>query len=241
MFFGNQAKMSDLLFNYLNRRLQESEGGGYPAREHGPVVTISRQSGCSARRLTEKLIEELNRRKPGARVDREWDFINKELLEKSARELDVQPSEIAYVFKYQERNALGDIFASYSNKYYKSDRKIRKTIADVIRSIAMEGNVIIIGRAGVVLTKDIARSLHISLEAPLEWRSLMISERFDLTFAAAKKSVIEMDKKREKFRESFEGRNTDYTWFDVVFNRMSLTENEIIEAIVKMMETKGLI
>jgi cytidylate kinase len=233
--------MTDLLFNYLNRRLQESEGNEYTGREHGPVVTISRQSGCSARRLTEKLIEELNRRKLVKEAGREWDYINKELLEKSARELNVKPSEIAYVFKYQERNALGDIFASYANKYYKSDRKIRKTIADVIRSIAMEGNVIIIGRAGVVLTKDIAKSLHVSLEAPLEWRSLMISERFDLTFADAKKSVIEMDKKRAKFRESFEGRNTDYTWFDVVFNRMSLTETEIIEAIVKMMETKGLI
>jgi cytidylate kinase len=233
--------MSDILFNYLNRRLHEGRDENTTSREPGPVVTISRQSGCSARRLTQKLIEELNKRNHKKDDNREWDYINKELLEKAARELDVKPSEIAYVFKYQERNALGDIFASYANKYYKSDRKIRKTIADVIRSIAMEGKMIIIGRAGVVLTKDIPKSLHISLEAPLEWRSLMISERCDLSFADAKKSVIEMDKKRERFRESFEGRNTDYTWFDVVFNRMSLTENEIIEGIIRMMETKNLI
>lgn len=240
--------MSDILFNYLNRRLSEAEGKDlFSGKEPGPVVTISRQSGCSARRLTQNLLEELNRRtikkENGKREknNKQWDYINKELLETAARHLDVKPSEIAYVFKYQERNALGDIFASYANKYYKSDRKIRKTIADVIRSIAMEGKIIIIGRAGVVLTKDIPRSLHISLEAPLEWRSLMISERHDLSFAEAKRSVIEMDKKRQRFRESFEGRNTDYTWFDVTFNRMSLTENEIIEAIIKMMESKNLI
>ena len=234
--------MSDILFNYLNRRLHEDEGiNDAVKKEPGPVVTISRQSGCSARRLTQKLVEELNKRtrnRPGAT---EWDYINKELLQKAARELNVKPSEIAYVFKYQERNALGDIFASYANKYYKSDRKIRKTIADVIRSISGTGNIIVVGRGGVVLTKDIMKSLHISLEAPLEWRSLMISERYDLSFTEAKKSVLEMDKKRQKFRESFEGRNTDYTWFDVTFNRMSLTENEIIEAIIKMMETKKLI
>jgi cytidylate kinase len=234
--------MSDILFNYLNKRLHESENRDIiPAREPGPVVTISRQSGCSARRLTQKLADELNKRVKKKKDHIEWDFINKELLEKAARELDVKPSEIAYVFKYQERNALGDIFASYANKYYKSDRKIRKTIADVIKSIAADGNVIIIGRAGVVLTKDIMKSLHISLEAPLEWRSLMISERYDLSFSDARKSVIEMDRKRERFRESFEGRNTDYTWFDVTFNRMSLTENEIIEAIIKLMEIKKLI
>ncbi|TVR69931.1 MAG: cytidylate kinase-like family protein [Marinilabiliales bacterium] len=234
--------MSDILFNYLNRRLQHSEGTDVVVpKEPGPVITISRQSGCSARRLSEKLVEELNKRTADQKKRKEWDYINKELLEKAARELDVKPSEIAYVFKYQERNALGDIFASYANKYYKSDRKIRKTIADVLRAVASEGNIIIVGRAGVVLTKEIMKSLHISLEAPLEWRSLMISERYDLSFAEARKSVIEMDKKRQRFRESFEGRNTDYTWFDVTFNRMSLTEKEIIEAIIKMMETKKLI
>lgn len=234
--------MSDILFNYLNRRLQEAEGKTKNSeKKPGPVLTISRQSGCSARRLTQKLVAELNKRNGEKNDNKEWDYINKELLEKAARELNVKPSEIAYVFKYQERSALGDIFASYANKYYKSDRKIRKTIADVIRSIAAEGNIIIIGRAGVVLTKDIMKSLHVSLEAPLEWRSLMISERYDLSFAEARKSVIEMDKKRARFRESFEGRNTDYTWFDVTFNRMSLTENEIIEAIIKMMESKKLI
>jgi cytidylate kinase len=234
--------MSDILFNYLNRRLREAEvDKAKKVTDPGPVVTISRQSGCSARRLTQKLVDELNKRRKSRETSKDWDYVNKELLQKAARELDVKPSEIAYVFKYQERNALGDIFASYANKYYKSDRKIRKTIGDVIRSIAQEGNIIVIGRAGVVLTKDIMKSLHISLEAPLEWRSLMISERYDLTFADAKKSVIEMDKKRQRFRESFEGRNTDYTWFDVTFNRMTLTENEIVEAIIKMMEVKKLI
>jgi cytidylate kinase len=234
--------MSDILFNYLNRRLREAEVDKVKkVTDPGPVVTISRQSGCSARRLTQKLVDELNKRRKSRDTSRDWDYVNKELLQKAARELDVKPSEIAYVFKYQERNALGDIFASYANKYYKSDRKIRKTIGDVIRSIAQEGNIIVIGRAGVVLTKDIMKSLHISLEAPLEWRSLMISERYDLSFADAKKSVIEMDKKRQRFRESFEGRNTDYTWFDVTFNRMTLTENEIVEAIIRMMEVKKLI
>lgn len=234
--------MSDILFNYLNRRLHEAEGNEAALKKDpGPVVTISRQSGCSARRLTQKLVEELNKRREKKENSREWDYINKELLQSAARKLDVKPSEISYVFKYQRRSALGDIFASYANKYYKSDRKIRKTIADVIRSISEEGNIIVIGRGGVVLTKDIMKSLHVSLEAPLEWRCLMISERYDLSFADAKKSVIEMDKKRQLFRESFEGKNTDYTWFDATFNRMSLTENEIIEAIIKMMETKKLI
>ncbi len=234
--------MSDILFNYLSNRLQKDKDQITPVKKiPGPVLTISRQSGCSARQLTQKLVEKINQRLSKKENQPKWDYINKELLKSAAKELEVNPSEIAYVFKYKERNALGDIFASYASRYYKSDRKIRKTIADVIKSIAHEGNIIIIGRAGVVLTNDIKKSLHVSLEAPLEWRSLMISKRYDLSFPEARKSVIEMDKNRAKFRESFEKSNDDYTWFDVTFNRMSLKENEIVDAIISMMEIKKLI
>ena len=50
--------------------------------------------------------------------------------------------------------------------YYKSDLKIRTTIAKVIRKFANEGNAIIVGRGGVAITRDIPLSLHIFLEAP---------------------------------------------------------------------------
>jgi hypothetical protein len=99
--------MSDILFNYLNRRLQEAEGKDVaPPKEPGPVVTISRQSGCSARRLTQKLVDELNKRTREKENFSEWDYINKELLEKAARELNVKPSEIAYVLNTRKETPL---------------------------------------------------------------------------------------------------------------------------------------
>jgi cytidylate kinase len=210
-------------------------------KEPGPVVTISRECGCSGRNLSLRLAEELNNWNQSHGIHKEWKFISKEILEKAARELDVSPTDISYVFHYEERNLLGDIFASYASKYYKSEKQIRKTIGDVIRSSAGEGNAIILGRAGVVLTRDIPKSLHIGLEAPLEWRTIMVSERYNISLSEAKKFAIEMDKKRERFRNAFEGRNTDYTRFDVVFNRMTLTEDEIVHSIVRLMEEKKII
>lgn len=234
--------MPDVLFDYLNKRLHEPKGT-MPEfeKEPGPVVTISRESGCSGKNLSLRLAAELNKWNKDHGIKKEWRFISKEILESSARELDVSPTEISYVFDYEERNILGDIFASYASKYYKSEKQIRKTIGDVIRSYAGEGNVIILGRAGVVLTRDIPKSLHVALEAPLEWRTIMLSERENITLSEAKKFALEMDKKRERFRNAFEGRNTDYTRFDVVFNRMTLTEDEIVHSIVRLMEERKII
>ena len=79
-----------------------------------------------------------------------WRWINKEILSESAKELDLDPAEIEYVFKFEKKNFFDDILSSQSHKYYKSDRRIRQTVARVVRNIATEGNVIIIGRGGVI-------------------------------------------------------------------------------------------
>ncbi len=234
--------MPDILFEYLNRRLhQPKDSKTIFYKEPGPVVTISRESGCSGKNLSLKLTERLNKRNKELGVDIEWKFLSKQILEKAARNLNVSPSDIAHVFDYEERNMLGDILASYASKSYKSEKQIRKTIGDVIRSSAGEGYVIILGRAGIALTRDIPKSLHVCLEAPLEWRAIMLSEKYNISLSDAKMFAIEMDKKRKRFREAFEGRNTDYTRFDVIYNRMTLTEDEIVHSIINLISAKKII
>ena len=76
---------------------------------------------------------------------------------------------------------IDDILAAHLSKYYKSDRKIRGTVGKVIRNIACEGYAVIVGRGGVAITRDIANSLHINLEAPMEWRVLRVSEKHNLS------------------------------------------------------------
>ena len=55
----------------------------------------------------------------------------------------------------------------FNTKSFKSDRKIIKTVIDVVHSNAEDGNCIIVGRAGHVIAKDIDNSIHIRLFAPL--------------------------------------------------------------------------
>ena len=119
--------------------------------------------------------------------------------------------------------------------------KIRATIAKVIRNFANEGNAIIVGRGGVAITRDIPKSLHIFLEAPLEWRALRTAEKHKLTIDQARHYAQTIDKKRGQFRDYFQGKGNDYTRFDLKINCMTLEIDEIIAIIVGAIRARKMI
>jgi cytidylate kinase len=221
-----------LTHHYKNEQLKS---------EPGPVITISREYGCPAKLVAEKLTELINIKLSTHGSKEHWKWISKEILSEAAQELSMKPEEISYVFDYEQKGILDDILSSHSRKYYKNDKTIRQTIANVIRSFAVQGNIIIVGRGGVVIAKDIPRSLHINLEAPLEWRAVRTAAKYQLSLEQARKTAIETDKKRREFREYFAGKGTDYTRFDLTVNCMTLSVDEISEFILKIAEIRKLI
>ena len=230
------------LVNYLQKRFEEQNSkSGMSELDYGPVITLSREYGCPAKRIAEKLSEKLTQVSKSKGDKEQWKWVGKEILAEAAKELSVDPSRIKFLFNYEQRGILDDIFASYSSKYYKSNRKIKNTVRDVIRSIGKEGHCIIVGRGGVAITHDIIKSMHVNIEAPLEWRALRVSERYNISIPKAKDYALEIDKKRRSFREQFEGKNTDYTTFDLTLNCMTLTMNEIVDIIVHTAELRDLI
>jgi cytidylate kinase len=227
------------LLKYMSDRLTEKSG---KKKVPGPVITISRLYGCPAKRVARLLIEKLTE-KMIVRGQQEihWKIVTKEILEESAKELEIDPSKIKYIFDYQEKGTFDTILEEHLSKYYKSDRMIRNTIGKVIRNIAIEGHAVIVGRGGIAITRDIPQSLHISLEAPLEWRIIRTMEKLDLSHEEAQKYALSLDKKRKQFRDNFQGKGSDYTSFDMTFNCMTLTVEEIVSIIIKTIELRHFI
>ncbi len=227
------------LIKYMSNRLQEESGNkGRP----GPVITISRLYGCPAKKIAKLLTEELTQKMiVKAYKNIQWKMITKEIMSQSARELELDPAKIKYVFDYEQKSLIDDIFSAHLNKYYKSDRRIRNTVGRVIRNIACEGYAVIVGRGGVAITHDIPLSFHVNLDAPLEWRSIRVSEKHNISLEEAEKMTKDIDKKRKQFREYFEGKNTDYTRFDLTINCMTLSIDEIVKIILKAAEIRKLI
>jgi cytidylate kinase len=226
------------LLKYVSERIHDEGGNG---KEAGPVITISREYGCPAKIIAGRLAEELTRKLFVKGKETKWRYITKEIMAESAKALEIDPEKIKYVFQYEQKSMVEDIISAQFNKYYKSERKIRNTVAKVIRNMANEGNVIIVGRGGVAITHDISRSLHILLEAPMEWRTVRIAENFKISLEEARKAAIDVDKKRKEFREYFQGKDTDYTRFDLTINCMAFSIEEIVHIILKVAEIRKLV
>ncbi len=207
----------------------------------GPVVTISREVGCPAKKIAASLTEHLNKLKREKTKNHPWQWISKEIMMESARELHVNSSQIQHVFDYKSRGVLEDLLLAQSKGYYKSDLKIRTTIAKVIRKFANDGNVVIVGRGGVAITRDIPKSLHIFFEAPLEWRALRVAEKNDISIDQARSYARSIDKKRSNFRDIFLGKGNDYTRFDIKLNCMTLEIDVMIDIIIGALKSRGMI
>ncbi len=230
--------MSIALIKYL------SEWGKRPSdmyKEPGPVVTISREMGCPGKQVSSTLIEELNKR---YRLKNElaWRWLAKEeILQIASAKLGLPKEDIDYVFEAKRKGIMQEILESMSTKYYKSDKHIQNTVKSIIRSEASKGHVVILGRGGVAITRDIPRSIHIHLEAPFEWRVLRVEEMYHFEPKEAEMYVREIDRKREEIRVYFGGKDTDYTRFDITFNAMTLSVQEIVDIIIHAMEVRNLI
>ncbi|MDF1573871.1 MAG: cytidylate kinase-like family protein [Bacteroidales bacterium] len=226
------------LSKYLDNWYKED-----PAKQlyPGPVVTLSREVGCPAKSIASKLSARLNTEKKKYSKEHPWRWIDKEIMLESAKELQVDSNQIQHIFDYKSRGVLEDMLLAQSKNYYKSDMKIRTTIAKVIRNFANSGNAIIVGRGGVAITRDIPKSLHIYLEAPLEWRALRVADKFNFTIDQARSYAQNIDKKRAAFRGFFQGKGNDYTRFDIRLNCMTLKPDELIDIIIAAMRTRSMI
>jgi cytidylate kinase len=224
--------MGNLLLKYMQDR--------YEKVEFGPVITISREFGCPAKYIAKKLAEELSKIKNADNQLHNWKWISKEILEESAKELNLHPSKIENILNTSERGAFYDLLNFLSSKYYVDDKKIRNKYAQIIRSFAEQGNVVVVGRASGIITRDINKSLQIRLQAPLDWRAEGYSQRHNMIFEDAKKHAIKMDEKRSVFRKYFEGEIPEDDIYDITFNCQDLSIDEIVQIIIMAIKVKSI-
>lgn len=234
--------MSNILVDYMKKRLRSDLDPLAKSKNHtGPVVTISRECGCPAKQLAGLLATQLNVKESERRTQNHWKWIGKEILEESAIELNMKPNLVRDFVNKEDVGVVSDIVASLSNKPYPSDLKIKKTVAEIIRGFAENGHIIIVGRGGVSITRDMPNSLHIRLQAPLEWRINDVSNRQMISLAEAKKKILHIDAQRDQINQFFAGKKTDNTLYDVIFNYPTLGDDVIVSAIIQMMELKDMI
>lgn len=223
------------LKSYLDARDELRDQQSTP----GPVVTISRDFGCSATPIGKQLIERIATE--SLEPDNQgWHLINKEILEDAANALHVNEKRIERLMESEE-GVLSNLLSSLGSPYGTSDKKIIETLRDVIKHYAEEGKTVIIGRGGAFIAKKISKALHVKIQAPLKWRIKQIEASRKLSHEEATNLVNEMDHKRESWVEHLINKPVDASRYDVIFNRQSLSDEEIIDTIINLLRHKEMI
>jgi Cytidylate kinase-like family len=228
--------MDNLLLKYMNERIMHATR---KLAEPGPVITISRECGCSGSQLAEKLTQRINEKINNPEIN--WRWINKEILKLASDELNIHQDEVKKIADSVDPNFLDEIAHSFTDKYYVTNIKAKKMIEEVIRGIAITGRAIIVGRGSEVLSHGIPRSLHLRLFAPLEWKIEIIMERSKISHVEAKKIVLQIDKQRANFRDAYLERNQPPFSYDVEFNCSRLNQDEIIDLTLTLAERRSIL
>ncbi len=227
--------MENSLLNYMNKRFGEISPARRPeSHVAGPVITISRQVGCGGVKLARKLAQTLNE----FAICKKWQVISKEVLHESARQLELDPRKVSRLFTRNEHSTFDEILEAFNAKMYKSDRVILKTVKEVIKGFAVDGCCIIVGRGGHIIAKDIEHSLHIRLEAPLEWRIEKIVSRNNISTDEAFKFITETEKKRDTFRKHYLNKKHPEEMFDLTINVSGFKSENIVKLIKSSVELK---
>lgn len=234
----NHKVMDNALMQYLNKRLYQHEHKFVASdTKPGPVICISREVGCGGLNLARLLATELDKQSHF----KKWNVLSKEILTESARELDMDRNKLRTIMKEGDRGLFDDILTAFNEKRFKSDRKITKTLIELIKSFAYDGHCIIVGRAGHIISHDIERSLLVKLTAPLEWRIKQIMEKNNLKMREAFEFIEKTEKERDNFRKRISGDHAPSEEFDIVLNLARINPDEIISIIKHTAQIKGLL
>lgn len=229
--------MGNSLLIYLNKRISENTSLKKNLDVAGPVITISREVGCNGLKLARLLSARLNTYKPNA----EWRVLSKEVFLESARELNMEPEKIQKTFKHSNKYTFEEILKAFNDKSYKSERKIVKTVVDVIYSLAIDGYCIIVGRAGHIIAKNIKNALHLRLVAPLDYRINTIMHNNQLNRTEAIDFINKVEKERMIFRTMISDENINSDLFDLCVNRAMFSDEEVVDIIEYAVNKKKII
>lgn len=221
-------------FDYFDERYRQSVLSN-PASEDGPVITISRLTGCDARETAALIVEKLN----SIHKTTKWKWVDKDIIFSIAKELNIDTQRVESYYKGLKLSNLSEMIMAFSGGFV-SDLRVKKAIKDVVLSICKEGHIVLVGRGGVSIAHNVRDSLHVRLAAPFEWRVDNVMRKKEMSKDIAQKFVIDTDEKRDDLIRTFMDKKVKNieSLFDVTLNRQTFSIPVIADLVVSMYSRK---
>ena len=195
------------------------------------VLTISRQFGAGGITLGKRVAQRLG-----------YTFYDKEIIQRVAQKAKVSPQWVESMEKEAggkiERLISGLVSKSFFDRIlddrhgYIDEEIYVDLLHKIIKTIAAEGNAVILGRGSQFILKDNEETFHILLVADREYRIKFIEEKYELFTKHAVQTINSEDKRRINLYRKFGKEDYDnWVHYHVVLN-MSRVDLDVAEKLV---------
>ena len=221
----------------LKKYLREKEDIDIISRDY-PFVTISRQSGAGGHVLARDILSEMENHARHDKLFEGWDLFDQTVCALVVQDPEIKSSFDSLVseeYRPETSQMLYDMMTGRSQQY-----SAYKRIFEIVRILATLGKAIIVGRAGVCVTRKMPHGIHIRLIASEETRIRTVMKEQDLGHDEAAKFMKKQDKERASMIKDFFGMDlNDPLLFDATFNIDKQSTTDLAALIIQMIKLKA--
>jgi len=163
------------------------------------AVTISRQAGCGAVMVAEKLAAYLQQHAPHEHTA--WTVFDRELMDKVLTDHNL-PKYLAKFLPEDRISQIEDTLADIFGVHPPSEKIVQQT-AETLLQLAELGNAILIGRAGNIVTAKLPHVLHVRLVAPLDDRIERVCRDDNKSPVEARRFCVEEEQARTRYLKTY--------------------------------------
>lgn len=198
-------------------------------KAEGPCITISRETGAGADRVSEIICGKLQ--EYNSFGEPKWAVFDKNLIEKVIEDHNL-PSMISDSLENYKVNEINAYISEMLGLQPSAFTLLHKT-SQTIMQLASMGNVIIIGRGANIITSKMQNCFHVRLTAPIENRIKHIMELFDFNHNEAAEFIKQDDAKRKNYlMHHFHKSIDDPLLYHITINTGKMTYEDAAETIM---------
>jgi cytidylate kinase len=228
----------DRCLSFINSQLQPADRSALFTENgaRGQAVTLSRQAGCGALVVAEKLAKLLQTRSPKGTPP--WTVFDRNLMDKVLEDHHL-PARLAKFMPEDRASQLQDIMDELFGWRPSSEAVVQHT-SETILHLADMGRVILIGRGATVITAKLPNVFHVRLVAPLEERIEHAHEYYEMSRKAARDFIERADAGRKRYlKRYFNARIDDPLLYHLIINTRLIAYDEAARMIADAMEHRS--
>ncbi len=202
-----------------------------------PFITLSRQAGTDAHGIGRAIIMRLGQY-ADPDLNTGWDLYDQKLCALIAQNKSLDTDyDTLLTDQYRGgglRRMLYEMLIGSSQEY-----RIEKKIDEVIHLLARLGKVVIIGRAGFRVARQLPSAIHLRLVAPWKHRLRTVMKLDNLSATDAARKIKAIDREHTRFLKTYHRCTLDDpTQFDMVWNVGRGTTADLVNAVAELVHQR---